>query len=75
MTADYTAKPMTVDHVRKIAERAYRLWESEGQPHGRALDHWLRAEAELAIDPAPQVTTSSPKPSTPKQAHGKPQQR
>jgi hypothetical protein len=23
---------------------AYFLWESEGRPEGRALDHWLRAE-------------------------------
>jgi hypothetical protein len=24
--------------------RAYHLWEKEGRPHGRALDHWLEAE-------------------------------
>ncbi len=29
------------DRVRLIA---YRLWEEEGHPQGRALDHWLRAE-------------------------------
>ncbi len=25
-------------------ERAYRLWEEEGRPEGRHLDHWQRAE-------------------------------
>ena len=31
-----------------IRERAYRIWEQEGRPHGKHLDHWLRAEAEVA---------------------------
>ncbi len=31
---------------QRIAERAYALWESQGRPEGRALDHWLQAEAE-----------------------------
>jgi Protein of unknown function (DUF2934) len=30
------------DAVRSIA---YRVWEEEGCPEGRALDHWLKAEA------------------------------
>lgn len=29
------------ERVRQIA---YRMWEEEGCPEGRALDHWLRAE-------------------------------
>jgi hypothetical protein len=29
--------------VRAIREAAYFLWESEGRPEGRALDHWLLA--------------------------------
>ena len=32
--------------TRKIAERAYHLWEKEGCPQGCDLDHWLRAEAD-----------------------------
>ena len=75
MTGDYTANPMVVDLNAKIAERAHRLWESEGQPHGRAVDHWLRAEAELAVCPAPKVATAGPKPSTPKQLPSKGKQR
>ncbi len=33
----------------QVAERAYCIWESEGRPEGRALDHWLRAESDLAV--------------------------
>jgi hypothetical protein len=33
---------------RRIAERAHRHWEVEGQPEGRDVEHWLRAEAEDA---------------------------
>jgi hypothetical protein len=29
---------------REIAEAAYYIWEKEGHPHGRELDHWLSAE-------------------------------
>jgi hypothetical protein len=31
-----------------VRERAYRIWENEGRPHGRDLDHWLQAEREVA---------------------------
>ena len=31
---------------RAVRERAYFLWENEGRPEGRALDHWQRAAAE-----------------------------
>lgn len=30
------------EQIRLIA---YRLWEEEGRPQGRHLDHWLRAES------------------------------
>ena len=32
---------------RRIEERAYALWEANGRPEGRALDHWLQAEQEV----------------------------
>jgi hypothetical protein len=32
---------------RRIQERAYAIWEEAGRPAGGALEHWLRAEAEL----------------------------
>jgi hypothetical protein len=31
------------DQEQATREAAYQLWEREGRPHGRALDHWLRA--------------------------------
>jgi hypothetical protein len=32
----------------QITQRAQQIWEEEGRPEGRAEEHWLRAEAELA---------------------------
>ncbi len=32
------------EHVRL---RAYQLWEEEGRPDGKAMDHWSQAEREL----------------------------
>ena len=32
---------------RRIEERAYALWKSEGRPERRALDYWLQAEQEI----------------------------
>ena len=44
---------MTAEEERRIRERAYGIWEQEGRPHGRDLDHRLRAEAEIAAERAP----------------------
>lgn len=37
----------------QIRERAYRIWVDEGHPHGRELDHWLRATWEVEGAPEP----------------------
>ena len=37
----------------RVRLRAYEIWEREGKPHGRALDHWLRARWELKFAPDP----------------------
>jgi hypothetical protein len=34
----------------EIAKRAFEIWEREGRPPGRDLEHWLAAEAELRQD-------------------------
>lgn len=34
------------DDKQRIRERAYELWEREGRPHGRHVDHWMQAEQE-----------------------------
>lgn len=38
---------MTPNLEEEIAKRAYAIWEQEGRPKGREMEHWLRAEAEL----------------------------
>ena len=38
---------LETDEERAIRERAYFLWEAEGQPDGRDLDHWQRAAEEM----------------------------
>jgi hypothetical protein len=30
-----------------IAKRAREIWEKEGRPEGRNLEHWLQAESDL----------------------------
>ncbi len=31
-----------------ISKLAYEYWEGEGRPHGRDVEHWLRAERSVA---------------------------
>jgi hypothetical protein len=31
-----------------VSQRAYEIWQREGCPEGCAMEHWLRAEAEIA---------------------------
>jgi Protein of unknown function (DUF2934) len=40
-----------------VADLAFRLWEEEGRPEGRAEDHWLRA-AVLVDEIAPKKTAA-----------------
>lgn len=30
-----------------VRQRSYEIWQMEGRPEGRAIEHWLRAKAEL----------------------------
>ena len=32
---------------QRIRERAYEIWNAEGQAAGKAADHWLAAEREV----------------------------
>jgi hypothetical protein len=32
-------------HDEEIRLIAYRIWEGEGRPEGRDLEHWFKAEA------------------------------
>jgi hypothetical protein len=42
-----TRRGKPVISERWIAQAAYYMWEKEGRPHGRDLDHWLHAESEI----------------------------
>jgi hypothetical protein len=33
-----------------IRELAYQMWEIEGRPEGRALEHWVRAENKVMLN-------------------------
>jgi hypothetical protein len=35
------------EHLQRVREIAYDLWEKEGSPEGRQDEFWLRAEAIL----------------------------
>lgn len=39
--------PQRVPSPDEVSRRAYELWEKDGRPEGRELEHWLRAENEL----------------------------
>jgi hypothetical protein len=43
---------MATDIPLRIRERAYQIWEQEGRPEGRHLDHWLEAEHQLVAENA-----------------------
>lgn len=36
-----------MDLEPEIAARAYQLWEQEGRPQGRDVEHWTEAERQL----------------------------
>ena len=42
-----SAEQSYVDQEAEIAALAYRFYEEEGRPEGKASDHWLRAEREI----------------------------
>jgi hypothetical protein len=41
-----TTLPLTLSHD-VIAMRAYEIFLRDGAPHGRDVEHWLKAESEL----------------------------
>ncbi len=42
------AVPRVSSKEDDVRARAYALWENEGRPEGRHLEHWLRASEEAA---------------------------
>jgi hypothetical protein len=67
---------MAPDHD-VIRKRAYEIWEKEGRPHGRDMEHWQLAMIELSSMRAgvPAAAnggmTGAPKKTAPKKAPAK----
>ena len=40
------------NHHERVSAHAYAIWEQAGRPPGQALENWLRAEREIAVDAA-----------------------
>jgi len=45
-----------------IKARAYAIWEEEGRPEGKHLEHWTRAAQEFGGSPAPAAPAEGPQP-------------
>jgi hypothetical protein len=39
-----------------IRRRSYAIWEREGRPEGKSLEHWLKAKAELGVEQPKRMT-------------------
>ena len=60
---------ITPDIEQRVRDRAYAIWESEGRPFGRHVEHWaVSLEATLAELTSPAV---APKPAKGKAASRK----
>jgi len=49
---------MSAERERTVRERAYAIWEQQGRPDGKSLDHWLPAEAEIGNEKIIGVTNN-----------------
>ena len=47
-----------MEREEQIRQLAYTIWEKEGYPEGRAVEHWLKAETILQGD-GPKTTLQS----------------
>ena len=53
---------MNSEKQRRIEQRAYELWEAEGQLHGKHEEHWHRAARDVeAEESAHSATKRSPR--------------
>jgi hypothetical protein len=41
----------TAGQDEKVRARAYMIWETEGRPDGKHLEHWHQAERAIAAEP------------------------
>ena len=54
---------MSAEFSDRIARRAYDIWENEGRPEGRSVDHWLAAEREVGGDSGKRPAPAAKRPS------------
>ena len=48
-----TNRPLDEPTQEEIAAAAYLIWEQEGRPQGRGVEHWLKAKAQIRQNPGP----------------------
>jgi hypothetical protein len=53
---------MVDDTERKIAERAYQIWDEEGRLLGRDKEHWAQARRDLGLSDDVDVPPLQPEP-------------
>jgi Protein of unknown function (DUF2934) len=54
-----------------IKARAYAIWEEEGRPEGKHLEHWTRAAQEFDGSLAPTAPAEAPQPAPKRDGSGK----
>src|SRR5271170_6080820 len=47
---------MFAEREQAIRKRAYGKWEEQGRPDGKAVEHWVEAEAEIVSSQMPHET-------------------
>ena len=52
---------MQSDRHARISERAYQIWLAEGRVHGKHVEHWHRAEREIAAEEAKPSSRARPR--------------
>jgi hypothetical protein len=45
----------------RIEQRAYALWQAEGQPDGRHEEHWQRAAREIETEETAGIAGTAPR--------------
>jgi hypothetical protein len=56
---------MADDTERKIAERAYQIWDEEGRLLGRDKEHWAQARRDLGLGDDVDLPPLQPEPTRP----------
>ncbi len=46
MSEQDATEPLDPEREEAIRRQAYALWQEQGQPEGKAREHWLQAERE-----------------------------